>query len=359
MSLGLPDINITFKENATTFVQRSKKGTIAMILKGEHEEETEFKYEITQESDIPQDLSEENREYIKRTLIGGEEKIKKILLYVAASGLTEITAHLGYFENKKFDYLVLMPDATATQTQELIKWIIKERSNGHNVKAVVTGNNADNKAIINFYAEQIKVGEDEFLTAQQFVSRMAGLIVGTPLTQSVTYLEVPEVISVKSMTRSELDTNIDEGRLVLFNDGEKTKIARGVTSQVNENAIQAFRKIKLVETCDMIENDIRQVFEDEYIGKITNSYDNKCLLLSAIKNYLLGLEKEGILESGKSEVAIDVDAQAKYIKETLEIDTSEMTEQEIKEYNTSDKVFIKITIKLLDAIENISVSIVM
>ena len=40
MSLGLPDINITFKENATTFVQRSKKGTIAMILKGEHEEET-------------------------------------------------------------------------------------------------------------------------------------------------------------------------------------------------------------------------------------------------------------------------------------------------------------------------------
>ncbi len=44
-----------------------------------------------------------------------------------------------------------------------------------------------------------------------------------------------------------------------------------------------FQKIKIVDTLDIIHSDIRKVIIDDYIGKVTNSYDNKCLLIVAIK----------------------------------------------------------------------------
>ena len=38
-------------------------------------------------------------------------------------------------------------------------------------------------------------------------------------------------------------------------------------------------------------------------------------------------------------------------------DTSKMSQQEIKEANTADKVFLEASIKILDAIEDISLNI--
>ena len=355
-NLGLPTINITFSESASTFINRSKKGTIGMILKGSTT--TASQYVITKSSEIPSSLKEANKAYIERALIGGEEAPKKIIVYVGPSTMTDLTDALAYFETVKLDYLVIMPDADATLCQSTAAWINSERALGHKVKAVLPNNAANSKAIVNFASDEIDIGESTTLTTAQFCSRIAGLIVGTPLTKSVTYAVLPEVINVKKLTKTELDAAVGEGKLVLFNDGEKTKIARGVTSLTASNEIQAFKKIKLVETADMIENDIRKVFEDSYIGRVTNSYDNKCVLMSAIKTYLLALEKEGILQSGKSDVQIDIEAQSKYLSDN-NIDISELTEQEIKEYNTGDKVFIKITIKMLDAIEDITINIMM
>ncbi len=69
-----------------------------------------------------------------------------------------------------------------------------------------------------------------------------------------------------------------------------------------------FQKIKIVDTLDIIHSDIRKVIIDDYIGKVTNSYDNKCLLIVAIKSYLEELEKSALIESD-STVEIDFEAQ--------------------------------------------------
>ena len=55
-------------------------------------------------------------------------------------------------------------------------------------------------------------------------------------------------------------------------------------------------------------------------------------------------------------VAIDMDQQVKYLK-SIGVDTSEMNEQQIKEANTRDKVFLMANIKLVDAMEEISLEI--
>ncbi len=75
----------------------------------------------------------------------------------------------------------------------------------------------------------------------------------------------------------------------------------------------------------------------------------------AIKEYLEELEKEELIEVG-SLVDIDIEAQKQYLK-SKNIDISNMKEQEIREANTGSKVFLKAKIKMLDAMEDIDLSI--
>ena len=163
---------------------------------------------------------------------------------------------------------------------------------------------------------------------------------------------------VGRLTREAMDAAVDAGKFILFHDGEKVKVARGVNSlqTTTQDKGDAWKKIKMVEVMDMIQTDIRTTAQDSYIGKYANSYDNKCLLVTAIKGYLVGLEQSGILQAGSSSVGIDLAAQEAYLQ-SVGTDTSKMSQQEIKEANTADKVFLEASIKILDAIEDISLNI--
>ena len=53
-----------------------------------------------------------------------------------------------------------------------------------------------------------------------------------------------------------------------------------------------------------------------------------------------------------------MEQQRKYLK-SLGVDVNNMKDQEIKEANTRDKVFLKANIKLVDAMENIALEIIL
>ena len=67
---------------------------------------------------------------------------------------------------------------------------------------------------------------------------------------------------------------------------------------------------------------------------------------------------DGILKSGASETSVDLEAQEVYLK-SIGVDTSAMSEQEVKEADTRDKVFLAASVKVLDAIEDINLNIVL
>ena len=177
-----------------------------------------------------------------------------------------------------------------------------------------------------------------------------------------------EVAAIYPITPSSpMAENVDEwaaqGRKNIF--GEKVKIVRGVNSFVttSESKGDSYKKIKLVEIMDLIRTDIRKTAEDNYIGKYSNSYDNKCLLTTAINGYFDTLVRDGILASGSCE--IDVPAQRAYLKtrggtftvdgETIKVEDA--TELQIKMANTGSQVFLRCTISMLDALEDITISI--
>ena len=101
-------------------------------------------------------------------------------------------------------------------------------------------------------------------------------------------------------------------------DNNGVKVARGNNSLVTFTAKigEDFRFIKVIESIDLIADDIATTFATDYVGKVINNYQNKCLFISAIMVYLNGLKGNILDNSDTAEnyVEIDTDAHSDYAK---------------------------------------------
>ena len=270
---------------------------------------------------------------------------------------------LSHFENTQFDYLCY-PSAVDEDKTAIVTWIKSQRNLGNMVKAVLANETADYEGIINVTQSEVVVGEKTY-TAAEFTARVAGLIAGTDLRMSTTYTSVPEVDLIPYESRTETTEKVGKGEFILYKESGRIKVARGVNSltTVSDTTVtdiqskgDLFQKIKTVDIMDLIANDIRKTARDAYIGKLSNSYDNKVLLITAIHGYFDGLINDGLVEKNTVTVDIDMEEQKKYLKSNG-VSISTMSDQQIKEANTGDQVFIAVRCRILDAIESISIRV--
>lgn len=347
--MGLPIIDISFKQLAKSAVIRSQRGIVALILK----DTTKASLTVFDEGDIPSNLTKDNQNLIKDVLKGAPNKIE---LFVLGSD-NQISEALTYFEGVEFN-LMCMPEAE-TSDVTAIKTFIKKMNDVVKYKcdAILANEKADSEAIINYTAKNIVVGGESVTTANHS-ARIAGLIEGTPLHQSITFATLSDVDAIENLTKEQADTRIDNGELILVREMGKVRVARGVNSltTLTDTKGNAFQKIKLRKTLNLIHNDLRRVIVEKYIGKVPNNYDNKCVLITEIKNYLDELATEQLIEKVNT-VGIDLIAQKKWLKDNTNLDVNAMTEQEIKEANTQSNVFIAISLKVVDAMEDIVIAV--
>ena len=360
--MGLPEISVYFKEKGIAAIESAKRGIILLLL-NDASVQAVTKYTVFDNDDIPETLSEDNKKQIELALIGYQTTPYKIvvLAFPKTGRTADINAKLKAAEALKFTYLVY-PEATTEESTTIATWIKAQRTQKDNkVKAVLFKTAADNEGIINVTNEYFEVKTKKY-TGQQYLSRIAGLICGTPATIACTFAPLPEVTCVEFVDRETLDRRIDAGEFVVFDDGEKIKVARGVNSYVTtvQDKGKSFKKIKLVELMDMVHDDIKKTAEDNYLGKYANSYDNRCLLITAINGYFLELEAASLAEKGKNNCSIDVEATKIYLmkngRKTKE-ELKQMKEIDIKYENIGDNVFLTAEMSLLDAIETIKLPI--
>lgn len=356
--MKLPSITIAFQTTGITAIGRSEKGIVALLLRGTGD--APRTYTVYDATDIPDDLSADNKAYISRALLGYIKPPKAVLVRVGASAEDDLTEGLQYLATQKFDYMAGPPDITADEAQAVASWIKNQRENNHAIyKAVLSNVPADHECIINMTTDDNDIGDEAHtkLNAAQMCSRIAGLIAGTPMKISCTYAPLAELSDCKRLSRQEGDAAIGAGKFILIHDGQKVKVGRGINSFVTtiDGKGEAFKKIKLVECMHMMEQDIRKTAEDSYIGKYPNSYDNKCLLLTAIDGYLEQLYNDDLIAEGWT-VELNLEKIRAYLK-SIGVNVSEMTDDQIRRADTGDKVFIKIAVTILDAIEEIDIQV--
>lgn len=351
--MGLPQINVNFIEEGVSAIKRSGRGIVALIIK---DDTPTFKTKVYKRLDEveKEDFTDENYLYLMNVFMGTPSRIIVEVLSLEE----DLSAALTRLGTKRFNYLA-MPDAESMEKTEIVSFIKSRNENDHKTfKAVLANSNTDDEAIINFTTEDILV-DGRTYTTNEFTSRIAGVLAGISLDRSATYYVLPEVESIKSI--EDADAAIDNGELILIDDGEKIKIGRAVNSLVTTTTTKgdSFKKIKIVEGVHLMKDDIRTTFEDNYVGKYINDYDNKVLFITAINAYLEELEKAYILDrSFNNRVEIDLDAQ-RLFAEGKGVSTEDMSEQDIKEYNTGSNVFLKANVKFVDAMEDLDFNVFM
>ncbi|WP_028547037.1 phage tail sheath subtilisin-like domain-containing protein [Paenibacillus taiwanensis] len=353
--MGLPSVTIEFKQKASGAVTQGAAGTLALVLKDSSVTEAK-EYKVFGIEEIPAGLSVDNRAYVEQGLMGLPKEVKLVVIPVAA---TDYNKAFDLLETVKFN-VVAFPGAAEADVTALSTWAKSMFANKERrIMAVLPNAAADHPAVVNLATDNIEVGTKKY-TASQYTARIAGLIAGLPLTVAPTFQVLPEVTNVPKLTKAEADAAVHAGKLILYHDGEKVKIARGVTSfQTVTEALGAdWKKIKVVRVLNKTYHDIKDTIEDHYIGKVQNSYMNKLLLISAINAYYEVLEQEGVLDPGKNSVSVDMAAQRTYLKSLFGAEeVAKMKEQDIKEANTRDQVFLTATQRPLDAIEDVKLAV--
>lgn len=363
--MGLPDIIIEFSKKAVTAIQNGSTGIVGIMLKDAKNKGAMVLRGIDEIPDGESAFSEANTAYITRAFTGTPSKV---IIYTLPEEAENYNEAFKFFATQKVNYLVGAPDISTTEAEAMATWIKGVRTSSiRRPVAVLPNTEGDTRAVINFsvvnYSETDKImaGEESF-TEAEYCSRIAGLLAGIDLRISATYKPLNELTQIPSAEDEEVDAAVDEGKLTLYNDGERIVIARGVNSLVTPTEVETedLKKIKISAIQDLIESDIYSTLNRSYIGNYSNSYDNKCLLITAIKAYLRGLEAteggKGYLRADSSTVEINVSKQKQYL-ESIGVDTSDMDDQAIKEANTGSHVFLKGTISILDAIEDIDIFI--
>ncbi|WP_333861743.1 phage tail sheath subtilisin-like domain-containing protein [Clostridium sp.] len=356
--LGLPNVNITFKTKASTAMQRGQRGIVALILKETGPVNNPIN--ISTIPDIPTGFTIENKEQIELALRGGVNPPKKVIVYAIQPEATNYDEALKYLEVTRFNYLAI-PFIEKEAANIIATWAKGLRDTKDvKIKVVLPHTTADHEGVINLDTDNIIVGEKTY-SATQYCSRIAGILAGCPLNMSATYTVLPEVDDVPHLTKEESDKAINEGKLILINDGEKCKIARAINSLVTttKDKGEDFRKILIVDKNDMWHDDVKRTVSDYYLGKYANTYDNKILLITAIQAYNDQLALEGLLDNSLTEynkVFIDVAAQKIYL-ESIGEDVENMKDQDLKEANTKDKVFIASNLKWTDAMEDFNINV--
>lgn len=351
--LTTPLISVTFIELGISAITRGDKGTVALIVRDEADVPP---FSISQATQIPEELGKETVDYIKRAFVGYVNPPKKVIAYVMSKdgGLNDA---LDYMAAQVFDYICGPEDCTKEEAADIASWVKSQRlNNGAKYKAVLPNYPADNYAIVNFTGDAMTDGVAVWTTAA-YCSRIAGLLVGTPMKIAATYAPLPELSDCARLTKEESDEAVGGGELALRWDGRKVKLNRAVNSLVttSQGMLDSFKKIKIVEIMDLIRTDITATAEDEYIGKYANTYDNKLLLVTAIRGYFMGLEQSQLVQPGWT-VDLDVDAIEQWLM-SRGTSTEEMSPQELREADTGSYVFIKIRCKILDAIEDIIIKV--
>lgn len=366
--MGQPVIEIIFIQKAVTAIKRSQRGVTLVILKDDTQKEAGvdlFKYE----ADITKDkYSEENIEILKRCFYNDVFKLR--VVHVPTS-TTEFADVKKLIDKQKFNYIC----TTIEEFQKDLASYIKSRnkqSKGRKYKAVLHNVTvADDKHLINVRNDSVHgIDEKRDIKMNEYLPRITSVLANLPMNRSCTFYDLEDIDGVDESfiddDENTIDAWVDKGYLVLFQDDDETvKINRGVNSLTTYTSTETedMSKIIIVESMDIILEDLYTTFKKYWVGKYKNRLNNQYLFISAVNTYFLTLtsiEAGEILDEEFNNIAyIDVEAQRQAWLSVGKTEAEDWDEDTVKKRTFKSAIFLAGNIKILDAVEDLHFKIAM
>lgn len=351
--MSLPKIEIIFKQKAVSAVKRSASGIVCLVVKDDTKKDFTVK-ELKSVEDLKEgDFSADNVAAIKDCLSFAPNKV--IVIRIDVEG--KLADALKIASGLKINWIGVVKGITKDHT-DLSTWVKGKEKEGKTIKAVVFNHTANCKHVVNFATEQVTFKDERGQrTGDEYIPSILGILAGLPLTRSATYYKCSNLLSTSEV--DDLETEVGKGKFLLFMDEGEVKVASAVNSlsEVTQDNTEDMKDIIIVESMDLITEDIRATFK-EWIGKYKNKYENQILFISAVNSYLRDLMKEDILDNEyKNITGVDVEAQRNAWMSVGKAEAENWDEQTVKKNTFKKSVFLLADIKILNAVESFKLTV--
>ncbi len=358
MTVKQPNIDIAFKQKATSSINKSERGIAILILKNDETKDCpkyEIYKEITEFEKVKNKYSEVNQKAIADVFTFPPAKVVVVNADTVTNALIEIEKNIptGW---------ITIANGAAEDFTTLISWIKSKESAKKTYKVIVfNSTSTDCKHIVNFTNTKVTFnnlrGEVEGV---QYLPSLLGILAycgGN--NKSCTYFKCTNLKSVEGF--ADIDAELAKGNLVMFNDTDCVRICQGINTLITldgEKATEDMQFIETVECMDMIQDDIRDVFKDTYLGNYKNKLDDQILLISAINGYFKELQDANILDPEYSNTAsINVNAQRQAWIKSGKAEASEWNDAKVKSSTFKRDIFLSGDIKNLGSMTNLNFDI--
>lgn len=351
--MGLPVIDIIFKQKAVTAIKRSQLGIVGLIIKDTEKSWKRKQYKLITDINAD-DYSAEILPLVKDTF---EYTPAKVVVFNIGSGTLEDTLKLVLQE--RINWVGLGYDGSEADTATLVSWIKSVRKLGKTCKAVVhKATKPDNKGIVNLMNDTVTFVDNRGEVAGwQYIPSILGMLAGLPMTRSATSFLCGNLKEVSIF--DEIDDVIDKGGFCLYKDEGDIRVARACTSlqEITQDETEDMKDIIIIESMDLMRDDIFSTFKT-WIGKYKNKYDNQVLFFSAINAYFKELAREDILDKEYDNFAsVDIEAQRLAWLGVGKTEVEDWEDERIKKLTFKKKVFMQAQIKILNAVEDFKFTI--
>lgn len=348
--MGLPEVAIEFQEKRSNFIHRLGRGMVAIPFV-DAAFTTSGVVSVSDTSAIETAVG--SLPEAQKALVG--EELKRALTNGASKAIAVCAKDATTAENmlsaQRFNHLAL-GNLTDDDQTAVHSWAAgKKYACGRNFLVYGAASLLDDAG----EGHVIAVDDTNLTDAETTTAAIAGVFAGLSERSGTYYVMNSKTDGTGFATRDQADTAVDAGILTVFFDGEKAKISRAVTTYYAEDPKSAFGKIRNVDAMNMMIDDINDAFQNQYIGKVLNSYDNKMAFIGLInQSYLKGLENDVLDPDGTNKVDIDVEMHKELAKAAGET-VDEMTEMDLRKYNTGSAVYLTGTVRFLDTMEDLKI----
>ena len=358
MTVKQPNIDIAFKQRATSSIEKSERGIAILILKNDKTSGcpayAEYK-EITEFETAKNKYSADNQQAIKDVFTFPPSKVAVVNADTVANALIEIEKNIS-------TGWITIADGTTEDFATLVSWAKTKESKKKTYKSVTyKATSTDCKHIVNFTNEKVEFSDirGEVSGVKYLPSLIGILAYCAGNSKSSTYFKCTNLNRVQGF--ADIDTELAKGDLVLFNDTNCVRICQGIntlTTLDGEKNTEDMQFIETIECMDMIQDDIRDVFKKTYLGNYKNKLDNQILLISAINGYLKELADNNILDPEYDNIcSINVEAQRNAWISQGKTEAAEWNDAEVKIKTFKRDVYLAGDIKILGSMTNLKFDI--
>ncbi|SHH55021.1 Phage tail sheath protein [Caloranaerobacter azorensis DSM 13643] len=298
----LPGAYINFLTNAPLSITVGDRGIVVLLQEMSVGNAGEM-YEITStdKSQYPEGIRDEDKLLVNEALKGAQT----VIVYNLGSSHTTdmITAALATLKTVNFNTLAYPYDGAEYEAnkQEIARWVKAMREEeGAKIQAVMANYDADYEGIINV-TQGVKLTDGTELTAAQCTAWVAGITAGANINQSNTGRKYVGAIDiVPRMTKSEMRTAITNGKFIFKVDSsQNVTVVSDINSLTSVSAKKGkqFTKNRVIRTIDGINNDIVEIFESNYVGKVNNNADGRSLLRATLIEYFNELQRLNAIQN--------------------------------------------------------------